>query len=110
MKMVILPFALFALSALAEAQPAKAAAAQMLPEQLSAERWFIGNWICEGAQYDSAMGPGVKFTDRFSFKMVLGGSWLIYHIDQLKGPVKGKQTLIGSITWDANARCTSAGT
>lgn len=32
------------------------------------------------------------------------GSWLIYHIDQLKGPVKDKQTLIGSSTCDANAK------
>ena len=46
----------------------------------------------------------MKFTDRFSFNMALRGSWLIYHIDQLKGPVKGKQTLIGSSTWDANAK------
>ncbi len=103
MKMIILTFALFALSALVEGQPAKAEAAQM-PDQLSAEKWFVGNWICEGAQHASPMGPGVKFTDPFSFKMALGGSWLIFHIDQLKGPVKGKQTLIGSITWDANAR------
>jgi hypothetical protein len=103
-KAIILTFALLALAALAEGQPAKAAAAQMLPEQLSAEKWFVGIWICEGTQHASPMGPGVKFTDRFSFKMALRGSWLIYQIDQLKGPVKGKQTLIGSSTWDANAK------
>jgi hypothetical protein len=104
MKMIILTFALFAVSALAQGQPAKAAAAQMLPEQLSVEKWFVGNWICEGTQHASPMAPGVKFIDRFSFRMALRGSWLIYHIDQLKGPVKGKQTLIGSSTWDANAK------
>jgi hypothetical protein len=104
MKMIILTFALFAVSALAQRPPAKAGAAQLLPEQLSAEKWFVGTWICEGTQHASPMGPGVRFTDRFSFKMALRGSWLIYHIDQLKGPVKGKQTLIGSSTWDANAK------
>lgn len=103
-KMLIRAFALLALSALAEGQSAKAAAAQMLPEQLSVEKWFVGNWICEGTQHASPMAPGVKFIDRFSFRMALRGSWLIYHIDQLKGPVKGKQTLIGSSTWDANAK------
>jgi|GEM_PF-571027 len=103
-KMLIRAFALLALSALAEGQSAKAATAQKLPDPLSAEKWFVGTWICEGTQHASPMGAGVKFTDRFSFNMALGGSWLIYHIDQLKGPVKGKQTLIGSITWDANAK------
>jgi len=103
-KMLILAFALLALSALAQEKPAKAAEAQKLPEQLSFEKWFVGDWICEGTQHALPMGPGVKFTDRFSFKMALRGSWLIYHIDQLKGPVKGKQTLIGSSTWDANAK------
>lgn len=103
-KMLIRAFALLALSALAEGQSAKAAAAQMLPEQLSVEKWFVGNWICEGTQHASPMAPGVKFIDRFSFRMALRGSWLIYHIDQLKGPVKGKQTVIGSSTWDTNAK------
>lgn len=104
MKMIILAFALFALSALAQDKPAKAATAQQLPQQLSVEKWFVGDWICEGTQHASPAGPEAKFTDRFSFKMALRGSWLIYHIDQLKGPVKGKETLIGSSTWDANAK------
>jgi len=103
-KVLILAFALLTLSASAEGQSAKAAAAQKLPDPLSVEKWFVGDWICEGTQHTSPMGPGVRFTDRFSFKMTLGDSWLIYHIDQLKGPVKGRQTLIGSITWDANAK------
>jgi hypothetical protein len=103
-KMLILAFALLALSALAQDKPAKASEAQKLPEQLSFERWFVGDWICEGTQHAAPAGPGVEFTDRFSFNMALRGSWLIYHIDQLKGPVKGKQTLIGSSTWDANAK------
>ncbi len=101
--MLILAVTLFALSALAQDKPVKATEEQ-LPQQLSVERWFLGNWICEGAQHDSRIGPGVQFTDRFSFNMALRGSWLIYHIDQLKGPVKGKQTLIGSSTWDDNAK------
>ena len=80
------------------------ASAQTLPQQLSLEKWFVGNWICEGTQHASPKAPGVRFTDRFSFRMALRGSWLIYHIDQLKGPVKGNETLIGSSTWDANAK------
>jgi hypothetical protein len=104
MKRIILTFALFAVSALAQGQSAKAAAAQMLPEQMSTEKWFVGTWICEGTQHASPVGTGAKFTDRFSYSMTLRGSWLIYQIDQLKGPVKGKQTLIGSSTWDANAK------
>jgi hypothetical protein len=103
-KMLILSFALLSLSALAQDKPAKSAEAQKLPEQLSVERWFVGNWICEGTQHSSAMVPGVKFIDRFSFRMALRGSWLIYHIDQLKGTVEGHETLIGSSTWDANAK------
>ncbi len=104
MEKTILAFALFAFSALAEGQHAQTAAVQALPEQLSAERWFVGDWICEGTQHTSPTGPGVKFIDRFSFRMALGGSWLIYRIDQLKGPLQGQQTLIGSSTWDANAK------
>ena len=88
MKILILAFALFALSALAQDKPAEA---QKLPEQMSVEKWFVGDWICEGTQPASPVGPGAKFTDRFSFNMALRGSWLIYHIDQLKGPVKGKR-------------------
>jgi hypothetical protein len=101
MKITILTFTLFAL---AGGAASVTASAQTLPQQLSLEKWFVGAWICEGTQHASPMAPGVKFIDRFSFKMTLRGSWLIYHIDQLKGPVKGKQTLIGSSTWDANAK------
>jgi len=104
MKIILLTFALFALSASAEGQSAKAAGAQRLPDPLSAEKWFVWTWICKETQRASPTGPAAEFTDRFSFKMALRGSWLIYHIDQLKGPVKGKQTLIGSSTWDANAK------
>ena len=93
-KVLILAFALLTLSALVEGRPATAAAAQTLPDPLSVEKWFVGNWICEGTQHASPTAPGVKFIDRFSFRMALGGSWLIYHIDQLKGPVKGNETLI----------------
>ena len=44
----ILTFALFAVSALAQDKPAKAAAAQMLPEQLSVEKWFVGDLDLRG--------------------------------------------------------------
>ncbi len=103
-KMLILSFALVSLSTLAQNKPAKAAESQNLPEQLSVERWFVGNWMCEGMQHASPTAPGMEFTDRFTFKMTLRGSWLIYQIDQLKRPAKGKQTLIGSATWDAHAK------
>ena len=103
-KIIILTITLFALSASAESQFAKPAVVQKLPDPLSVEKWFVGTWICKGTQHASPMGPATEFTDRFSFHMALGGSWLLYHIDQLKGPVKGNQTLLGSITWDANAK------
>ena len=68
------------------------------------EKWFVGSWICEGTQHASPTGPAVKFTDKFTFKMALEGSWLTYHIDQTQGPHQGKRTLIGWSTWDANAK------
>ena len=101
MKITILAFTLFALAAGATSVTTSA---QTLPPQLSLEKWFVGNWICEGTQHASPMAPGVKFIDRFSFRMALGGSWLVYRIDQLKGPVKGNETLIGSSTWDEYAK------
>jgi hypothetical protein len=79
-------------------------AAPKLPEQLSMEKWFVGSWICEGTQHASPTGPAVKFTDKFTFKMALDGSWLTYHIDQTQGPLQGKRTLVGWGTWDANAK------
>ncbi len=74
------------------------------PNQLSVEKWFVGNWICAGEQHASPQAPAVQFTDEFTFKMALDGSWLTYYIDQSKGPFQGKQTLIGWGTWDANAK------
>jgi ketosteroid isomerase-like protein len=75
-----------------------------LPDHLSVEKWFVGEWICEGEQHASPNAVAVQFTDKFTFKMALDGSWLTYHIDQTKGPLRGKQTLIGWGTWDANAK------
>jgi hypothetical protein len=75
-----------------------------LPEQLSAEEWFVGSWICKGTQHASAQSAAVQFTDKFTFKMALDGSWLTYYIDQTQGPLRGKRTLIGWGTWDANAK------
>jgi ketosteroid isomerase-like protein len=97
----------FSMNAQAGQTPAVNAAppaAAKPPEQLSMEKWFVGSWICEGKQHASPTGPAVKFTDKFTFKMALGGSWLTYHIDQTEGPLKGKQTLIGWGAWDANAK------
>ena len=79
-------------------------AAPTPPNQLSVEEWFVGNWICEGEQHASPISAAVKFTDKFTFKMALDGSWLTYHIDQMKGPLRGKRTLVGWGTWDENAR------
>lgn len=84
--------------------PATPPATSSLPEQLSVERWFVGRWICQGTMRISPAEPAARFTDEFTFSMVLGGAWLTYHIDQTMGPVKGKETLIGSMTWDANAK------
>ncbi len=79
-------------------------AVPMLPDQLSVEKWFVGNWICEGEQHASPTAAAVKFIDKFTFEMALDGSWLTYHVDQTKGPLQGKRTLIGWGTWDANAK------
>jgi ketosteroid isomerase-like protein len=75
-----------------------------LPDQLSVEKWFVGEWICKGEQHASPKAVAVQFTDKFTFKMALDGSWLTYHIDQTKGPLQGKRTLVGWGTWDANAK------
>ena len=68
------------------------------------EKWFVGCWICEGTQHASPEAPAVKSTDRFTFKMALEDSWLSFQIDQVKGPLQGKRTLIGWGTWDQNAK------
>jgi ketosteroid isomerase-like protein len=95
----------FSLSAgRAPAESAPLSPAPMLRDQLSVERWFVGNWICEGEQHPSPTTVAVKFTDKFTFEMALDGSWLTYHADQMKGPLQGKRTLIGWSTWDANAK------
>jgi len=79
-------------------------ATSTMPDQLSVEKWFVGEWICEGEQHASPKAVAVQFTDKFTFKMALDGSWLTYHIDQTKGPLRGKRTLVGWGTWDANAK------
>ena len=110
MKKVFLAFALLALSGIPQdtpknyANPHKPATQPASPDPLALERWFVGDWICTGIQHSSQTASGVKFTDRFHFRMALGGSWQIYNLHQLEGPHKGQLTLIGAITWDANAR------
>jgi len=58
-------------------------------DPLSMEKWFVGDWTCKGTQQMSPHEPEITFTDRFSFHMTLDDSWLIFHIDQLEGPMKG---------------------
>ncbi len=87
-----------------EATGADDAKPKQANDPLSVERWFVGDWICKGTQQMSPHEPEITFTDRFSFRMALDDSWLIFQIDQLEGPLKGKRNLIGSSTWDANAR------
>ena len=78
-------------------------AAQASGDPLSMERWFAGDWLCKGTQQMSPHGPEIPFTDKFVFRMVLDDSWLLFHVDQLEGPNKGKRNLMGSGTWDAGA-------
>ncbi len=87
------------------AQLPKVAQNPAAPKQpLAVEQWFVGDWICSGTMHLSPTSPAVKFTDKFSFGLILDGSWLTYRLHQLEGPHKGQLTLIGNITWDANAR------
>jgi len=51
-----------------------------------------------------ANGVRVKFTDRFHFRMALAAHGRSTTSTKLEGPHKGQLTLIGAITWDANAR------
>ena len=60
------------------AENAAPSAAPTLPDQLSVEKWFVGNWTCEGEQHASPTTAAVKFTDKFSFEMALDGTWLTY--------------------------------
>jgi hypothetical protein len=109
MKKVFLAFALLAFSGLPQdspknyVNPHKPATQPASPDPLALERWFVGDWICTGIQHSSQTASGVKFTDHFHFRMALGGSWQIYDLHQVEGPHKGQLTLIGAITWDANA-------
>ena len=86
------------------AENAAPSTAATLSDQLSVEKWFVGNWICEGEQHASPTAAGVRFTDKFTFEMALDDSWLTYHVDQTKGPLQGKRTLIGWGTWDTDAK------
>jgi hypothetical protein len=110
MKKIFLAFALLALSGFPQdspkryANPHKPATQPASPDPLALERWFVGDWICTGIQHSSQTASGVRFTDRFHFRMALGGSWQIYNLHQVEGPHKGQLTLIGAITWDANVR------
>ena len=109
MKKVLLAFALLALPGFPQdspksyVNPYKPATQPASPDPLALERWFVGDWICTGIQHSSQTESGVRFTDRFHFRMALGGSWQIYTLHQVEGPHKGQLTLIGAITWDANA-------
>jgi len=110
MKKAFLAFALLALPGFPQdspknsVNPHKPATQPASSDPLALERWFVGDWICTGTQHSSQTASGVRFTDRFHFRMALGGSWQIYTLHQVEGPHKGQLTLIGAITWDANAR------
>ncbi len=109
MKKVFLALALLALPGFPQDSPKNhvnphtPATEPASPDPLALERWFVGDWICTGTMHSSQTASGVNFTDRFHFYMTLGGSWQIYELHQLEGPHKGQLTLIGAITWDANA-------
>jgi hypothetical protein len=109
MKKVFLAFALLALSGFPQdsaknyANPHKPSTQPASPDPLALERWFVGDWICTGTMHSSQAASGMNFTDRFHFHMALGGSWQVYELHQVEGPHKGQPTLIGAITWDANA-------
>jgi hypothetical protein len=68
------------------------------PAELSVEKWFVGNWICEGTQHASPMGPEMKQTDNVVFKMDMSGFWLHYNGDYIKP--KKMPWLMGASTWD----------
>lgn len=102
-KVFISVLASFLILIIGEATGADDAKPKQVNDPLSVERWFVGDWICKGTQQMSLHEPEITFTDKFSFRMALDDSWLIFHIDQLEGLMKGKRSLIGSVTWDANA-------
>jgi len=109
MNRILLAFALLTLSSFAQSgpkdhlKPHTPATQLTSSDPVSFELWFVGDWICTGIQHDSPTAPPVRFIDRFRFRMALGDSWLMYRLNQVEGPHKGQLTLIGTITWDANA-------
>ena len=78
MKKVFLAFSLLAFSGLPQdspknyVNPHESATQPASPDPLALERWFVGDWICSGIQHSSQTASGVKFTDRFHFRMALG--------------------------------------
>lgn len=69
------------------------------PEELKAERWFVGTWTCKGHVHAGPMGPEHPMSSRIVFKMDLAGFWLHYTGTELGGPVKGKEMLVGLASW-----------
>src|SRR6266853_911558 len=97
--------ALAAFAALAEDKPAAApsmGASQMPkpPEQLSAEKWFVGTWNCKGKAYAGSMGPEHPTASKIDFKMELAGFWLQVKGTATAGPMKGKEMFEGFASWD----------
>ena len=72
------------------------------PEELSAEKWFVGSWACEGTQHASPAGPEMKYSDSIVFKMDMSGFWLHYTGDYTKP--KKMPWLSGAATWDAGMK------
>src|SRR5215470_17223690 len=70
------------------------------PDELKAEKWFVGTWTCKGQQHAGVMGPEMKTGSKLSFKMDLAGFWLQVQIVATAGPMKGKEVVDGFATWD----------
>jgi hypothetical protein len=72
------------------------------PAELSAEKWFVGNWTCEGTQHAMPGAPETKYTDSVTFKMDMGGFWLHYSGEYTKP--KKMPWLMGAATYDAGMK------
>src|SRR4051794_40800351 len=98
MKRLICALALGAFAAAAQDKPAM----PKPPEELKAEKWFVGSWTCKGHQNAGAMGPAMDTNNRIDFRMELMGFWLQYKGTAQAGPMKGKEIFDGFAGWDGS--------
>jgi hypothetical protein len=96
MKRIVTLVALCSFAAIAEDKPAM----PKPPEQLSAEKWFVGTWNCKGKAYAGSMGPEHPTASKIDFKMELAGFWLQVKGTITAGPYKGKEAFEGFASWD----------